>query len=120
MTGLSAAEYERARTWLLDIAETVLADTHYRDEGAERRFTARGGLVINKRSGAWCSHSAQRGGYSPITFIVFLKQCSADEAGVWLKAFLSPILALALATASLKMMTTPRQAPHKPKNIRTI
>jgi hypothetical protein len=89
MTGLSAAEYETARTWALDIAETLLADNHYRDEGDERRFTARGGLLINKRSGAWYSHSAQRGGYSPITFIVFLKQCSADEAVVWLKAFLS-------------------------------
>ena len=88
MTGLSAADYERARSWALDIAETLL-DVQYRDEGDDRRFLTQGGLVVNRKSGAWYSHSAGRGGYSALALVMFLKRCSADEAVAWITAFLS-------------------------------
>jgi hypothetical protein len=51
MTGLSATEYERARTWLLIIVEVLLSDARYRDEGDERRYLAHGGLLVNRKSG---------------------------------------------------------------------
>jgi putative DNA primase/helicase len=85
---LTAAEYERARTWLLELAR-VLTDGRYRDEGHNRRFLGQGGLVVHRRTGAWYSHSSsKRGGYSPILLIAFLRSCTNDEAAAWLKAFL--------------------------------
>src|SRR6516164_1138237 len=89
MTGLGAADFERARTWILLVVEVLLPDAGYRDEGDERRYLAHGGLLVSKKSGAWFSFSAQRGGYSAIALVMFLKQCSADEAAAWLKAFLT-------------------------------
>jgi putative DNA primase/helicase len=89
MTELSAADFERARTWMLDVAEALLPDTRHRDEGGDRRFLERGGLAVNRRSGAWFSHSAGRGGYSAPALVMFLKGCSADEAAAWIRAFLA-------------------------------
>jgi Toprim domain len=89
MTGLSAADFERARSWAITIVETLLPDARYRDEGDDRRFLGRGGLLINKRTGAWYSHSAHRGSYSPLALVAFLKPCSDAEATVWIKAFLA-------------------------------
>src|SRR6516164_7488992 len=86
---LSAAEFERARSWNLDIVAALLPDTRHRDEGSERRFPGLGGFTVNRRSGAWYSHSTRCGGHSPIALVMSLKSCSADEAVAWIKAFLA-------------------------------
>jgi hypothetical protein len=86
---LSAADFERARSWAIDIAETLLPKARYRDEGSKRRYLGQGGLTVNRRSGAWYSHSAGRGGYSAVALVAFVKQCSAEEAAVWVRAWLA-------------------------------
>ena len=70
MKALSAADFERLRTWSLDIAATLLPPgTRWSDQGDERVFDGTGGLSINRRSGLWYSHSQGRGGASPIGLI---------------------------------------------------
>jgi hypothetical protein len=86
---LSAADFERARTWMLDIAETLLPGVRCRDEGGERRYLGQGGLIVNRRSGVWYSHAAKRGGHSAVALVKFLKQSGAEEAAVWVRAWLA-------------------------------
>ena len=90
MTGLSASDFERALTWMTDIATAALPDDiRFRDEGDDRRYFTQGGLLINRRTGCWYSHAAGRGGYSALAFLMLLKGCGTDEAAAWLKAFLA-------------------------------
>jgi len=86
---LSPADFERARTWHLEIAATLLADPKHRDEGNERRFLGHGGFTVNKGSGAWFAHSAGRGGYSTTGLVAHLTQCAVEEAIVWVTAWLA-------------------------------
>jgi hypothetical protein len=85
---LSAAEAERLRTWSISIASTLLPGVGTRDEGPERRYLGQGGLVINKRTGAWYSHAAGRGGYSALALIAFLSGYNAEDVVAWARAWL--------------------------------
>ena len=90
MNLLSASEFERARTWLSEIAEVLLpAGTRWQDEGPRRRYLGQGGFVIDLQSGAWWSFTRRIGGYSPIAMIKFLKGCGTKDATEYLTAFLS-------------------------------
>jgi hypothetical protein len=87
---MSAAEFERAKTWLPEIAEACLpAGTRSQDEGPRRRYFGQGGFVIDLRTGAWWSFAKRIGGYSPIEEIKFLKGCDTKDATEYLTAFLS-------------------------------
>jgi len=83
------AEYERLRTFALDIAAALLPNGRWRDEGPERRFLGQGGLFVNRRSGAWYSNAAGKGGYCPIRLIEFLRNCSRTDAEQWARAWLA-------------------------------
>jgi hypothetical protein len=87
---LDPAEYERARTFLVEIAQTLLPEgTTWRTEGDQRRAGHSGGLSINCRTAAWHFWGEGEGGYSPIILIAKLRPgYSFEECVVWLKAFL--------------------------------
>jgi hypothetical protein len=87
-TAFSTASFERLRTWSVDIVAVLLPDVRYRDEGDERKFLGQSGLSINRRTGAWYSFGGNKGGYSAIGLICFLKQCGGDEAIAWARAWL--------------------------------
>ena len=86
---LSASDFERAKSWLPEIAEALLpAGTRWQDEGSRRRYLGQGGFFINLRSGAWWSFTKRTGGYSPIAMTKVLKGCSTRDAAEWLLSFL--------------------------------
>jgi hypothetical protein len=87
-TTFSASDFERLRSWMLDIAAALLPNVGTRDEGAERRFLGQGGFTVNRRTGAWFSHSANRGGYSALAPIEFLGSYSREDAIDWASAWL--------------------------------
>jgi hypothetical protein len=71
---LDPAEYERARTFLVEIAQTLLPEgTTWRTEG-DRQLRAghSGGLSINCRTAAWHFWGEGEGGYFPIILIAKL------------------------------------------------
>jgi len=86
---LSAADAERLRTWALEIVDTLLPETRHRDEGDARKYLGIGGLSINKRSGAWFSHSAGKGGYSTVGLMAFVKAWEYAEAIAWARVWLA-------------------------------
>ena len=82
---LSAADFERAKSWLPEIAEALLpAGTRWQDEGSRRRYLGQGGLFIDLRSGAWWSFAKRT---PPIAMIKCLKG-SGMNAIEYLTAFL--------------------------------
>jgi putative DNA primase/helicase len=86
---MTPADFERLRSWTLEIAAELLpAGTKHRDEGAERKFLCQGGLHINRPTGAWYSHAASKGGRSPIGLIVFLAGLDDTGALAWGAKFL--------------------------------
>jgi Protein of unknown function (DUF3631)/Toprim domain len=85
---ITAAEFERSRTWILEIAAAVLPGTAWQDVGEERAFASTGGLSINRRNGLWFCHAAGRGGCSPIELVRFVKDWSMADASAWVLAFL--------------------------------
>jgi putative DNA primase/helicase len=89
MSGLTAAQFERLRTWALEVADALLPGTRHHDEANERKFLGTGGLTINRRSGAWYSHSADMGGYSIVALIGFVKRCTTEEAVAWAQMWLA-------------------------------
>jgi hypothetical protein len=89
MTTISPAEFERLRSWALDIAPTLLPGVMTRDEGPERRFLGLGGLTINRRNGAWFSHSVGHGGYSTVALIELLGHYTRPDAEAWASAWLN-------------------------------
>jgi hypothetical protein len=86
---LSTSEFERLRTWTLVLAEKLLPDHNYQDQGAWRNFSGMGGFGIHRESGYWHSFSGNDGGISPIALIVFLKRCSTAAAIEWAIPFLA-------------------------------
>src|SRR5215471_5603553 len=87
-SALSAADFERLRSWMITIAETLLPGIRTRDEGIERRFLGQGGFTVNRRTGAWYSHSAGRGGFSAPAMIEFLGNYTQADAIQWALAWL--------------------------------
>src|SRR6516165_4900074 len=85
---MTSADEERLRSWAVEIASTLLPDLKSRDEGNERRFLGRGGFTVNRRTGAWYSHTASKGSYSPIRLIEFLAGYGTAEAVKWATAWL--------------------------------
>ena len=88
MSTLAPKEFERLRTWALDIASTLLPGVGTRDEGPERRWLGQGGFTINRRTGGWYSHAAGRGGYSALAVIEFLGNYNREDAIRWALAWL--------------------------------
>ena len=87
---LSAADFERAKTWLPTIAEACLTDPEWHQEGDERKYRHTGGLSINMKGRGWYDHAATCGGSSAIKLICHLKQgCSYKDAVQWLVPFLA-------------------------------
>jgi hypothetical protein len=86
---LSNAEWLRARSWLLEIASSLLpAGTGWTDSGdGWRRAEHSAGLAINTNKGVWFSHSAGFGGASARRLITFLKP--DEDASAWLRAWLA-------------------------------
>jgi hypothetical protein len=89
MSVLTAAEFERAISWHLAIAETLLGDG-FRDEGKERCW---GSLHVCRQSGAWYDFAAAEGG-SSVKLIQVLKkrageQWRFEDAERWLVKFLA-------------------------------
>jgi len=86
MTPVDAA---RADSWLPEIADALLPDAKWRDEGGERRCLNQGGLTVNARKHVWFSHSAGKGGHA-LELVQFVKQCTREEAtrcvAAWLLA----------------------------------
>jgi hypothetical protein len=89
MTAFSASDFERLRSWALEITATLLPNVKTRDEGKERRWLGKGGFTINLRTGAWYSHTDKLGSYSAVALIKFLCKCSLDEATQWAAAWLA-------------------------------
>jgi hypothetical protein len=85
---LAPKEFERLRTWALDIASTLLPGVGTRDEGPERRWLGQGGFTINRRTGAWFSHAAGRGGIFALALIEFLAGYSREDVIRWALAWL--------------------------------
>jgi hypothetical protein len=89
---LDTAGYERARTWLHEIAVAVLpSGTAWVEEAnGDRKYENSGGLVVNVQQNCFYSFGAGSGGYSPIRLLCLLKKdYSSDEAWTWLAAFLA-------------------------------
>jgi hypothetical protein len=93
VTRLDAAEYERARTFLIEIANDLLPEgTQWGPEGNERRAEHTGGLglSINTKRAAWLFRASGKGGCSPLGLIEQLRpHYSAAERLQWLKAWLA-------------------------------
>jgi DNA polymerase I-like protein with 3'-5' exonuclease and polymerase domains len=89
MTPISPAEFERLNSWRFEIAAALFpAGTRTRDEGDERKFSGQG-FSINRKTGAWFSFTAGKGGQSAIRMIAFLGNYSQDDALRWGAAFLA-------------------------------
>jgi hypothetical protein len=86
---ISADDYARLRTWILEIAEALLPGTQRQDRGGDWRFSHAGGLSIAKRSGVWFSHAEGKGGYSAVGLIALLRPCDWAEAEQWAAAWLA-------------------------------
>jgi hypothetical protein len=85
---MTPADIERLRSWSIEIVDAIVPAAKWRVEGVERKLVGSGGLSINCRTGAWYSHSLGRGGWSPVSLIRLLKQCSYAEALTWAQAWL--------------------------------
>jgi hypothetical protein len=85
---MNAAEAERLRTWAIPIAEALLPEVTRRDEGNEVRFPDRGGLTINRHSGAWYQHATGQGSWSALALIQLLGYPAPAEALKWAMAWL--------------------------------
>ena len=91
MTALTAADYERRRTWAPTIAAELLrkdgAAAPFRDEGKER--CGAGGFCFCWRSSTWYSFATDRGGFSAISLIRFSRpDYTREDASAWLARFL--------------------------------
>lgn len=86
---LTVADLERLRTWAPDIAAVLLPGVPRRDSTSECRFHTNGKLCISKSDGAWYDHAAGRGGWCPLALIRHLKECSAEQAVTWGRAWLA-------------------------------
>jgi hypothetical protein len=91
VTALTAADYERGRTWALTIAAELLrkdgAAAPFRDEGKERCWA--GGFRFCRQSSAWYSFATDRGGLSATSLIRFLRpDYTREDASAWLARFL--------------------------------
>ncbi len=89
MLALTPAEFERAKTWLSVIAEALLVDPEWVQEGDERKYNTTGGLHINMAGKGWFDHSADDGGYSAVHLVMHLKSCGYLQAIQWLVLFLA-------------------------------
>src|SRR5215469_14942798 len=76
---LTAADFERAKTWLPTIAEACLTDPEGQQVGDEFKYRHTGGLSIHMKGRGWYDHSAKCGGSSAIKLICHLKGCSYKE-----------------------------------------
>ena len=91
MTALTAADYDRRRTWAPTIAAELLrkdgAAAPFRDEGKER--CGAGGFCFCWRSSTWYSFATDRGGFSAISLIRFSRpDYTREDASAWLARFL--------------------------------
>jgi hypothetical protein len=91
VTALTAADYERGRTWALTIAAELLrkdgAAAPFRDEGKER--CGAGGFRFCRQSSTWYSFVTDRGGLSATSLIRFLRpDYTREDASAWLARFL--------------------------------
>src|SRR3954454_4911473 len=86
---MTPAGYERLQTWACEIVEVLVEGVKWRQEGDERHAIGQGGLSINTRLGYWHSHSASKGGKTPISLVELLKGCSTAEARKWCEAWLT-------------------------------
>jgi hypothetical protein len=76
VSGLTPGKFERARSWLPELAATFLLDgtTWSEDAHGERKYSDTGfGLSINTRTAEWWSFAAADGGISPLKFIRLLR-----------------------------------------------
>lgn len=88
MAGLSAFDSQRATSWNTVIAETLLG-SGYRDDGHERKWPGHGGFHIDKRDGAWFSFAEDKGGYSAVALVRFIRSKYDQQAAVrWIESFL--------------------------------
>jgi hypothetical protein len=87
---LDAAEFVRARTFLVEITKDLLPEgTKWRTEGNEWRAEHSGGLSINTRTAEWRFWGSGIGGYSPLKLIAQLRpNYPAEECVAWLLAWL--------------------------------
>jgi putative DNA primase/helicase len=85
---VSPAEFERLRSWTLEIAAELLPSVKWRDEDDERRFLGQGGFSVNRPTGAWFSQAASKGGRSPISLIMFLAGLDYAATLAWAENFL--------------------------------
>ena len=91
MTALTAADYDRRRTWAPTIAAELLRKdgvaAPFRDEGKER-CGARG-FRFCRQSSTWYSFATDRGGFSAISLIRFSRpDYTREDASAWLARFL--------------------------------
>jgi hypothetical protein len=85
---MTPADFERLRSWAVDIAATLLPGRKFRDEGDERRFIGEGGLSINRKNGAWFHHAAGTGSLSTAALVAHIKKCRKADAERWAEAWL--------------------------------
>ena len=82
-------DFERARTWFVEIAAALVPDPHWVIDGNEHKLLGTSGLSINTQKGAWHIHGTGRGGYSPIGLVQALRPgYSIKDVAVWLDGFL--------------------------------
>jgi putative DNA primase/helicase len=88
VSALSADQFERLGSWRFEIAIALFpVGTRTRDEGDERKFSGEG-FSINRKTGAWYSFTAGKGGKSPLRLIEFLGGYSRRDAEKWALGFL--------------------------------
>ena len=86
---LSADEFERLRSWAIDIALALLpAGVQWRKEGTWRRFLKQGGLLVNEVDGSWRRHADNTGSHNTITLIERRGGYTHDEALKWAENWL--------------------------------
>jgi hypothetical protein len=85
---MNAADEERARSWIVEIIDTLIEGVIWRREGGDLRALDQGGLSINTFHGCWYSHSAKQGSWSVIPLIMLLKGWVHTEACAWVTAWL--------------------------------
>jgi hypothetical protein len=86
---LTAAESERADSWLPDFAGMCLTDPEWVLEGDERKYKSTAGLHINMAGKGWYDHGADVGGRTAIGLVMHLKGCSYPQAVQRVAAFLA-------------------------------
>src|SRR3954469_15809716 len=83
------ADCERAGTWIIEIAEALLENVEWVQEGDELRASGHGGLTINTRKGCWHQHSTGAGGWTATSLVAHRKDCDTAAATAWVAAWLA-------------------------------